>query len=58
MDAGTTSAPATAAANATAEGVNQDSNTDAEVNEEALVKQVSIHGNVKGGESIHFFYYY
>ncbi len=49
MDTGTTSAPATV------EGANQDSNTDAEVNEEALVKQVSIHGDVKGGESIHFF---
>ncbi len=29
--------------------------TDAELNEEALVKQVNIFGDVKGDESIHFF---
>ncbi len=48
MDTGTTSALATVAVNVTAEGTNQDSNSDTEVNEEVLVKQVSIRGGVRG----------
>ncbi len=43
------SSDTTAAASAVVEG------TDAELNEEALVKQVNIFGDVKGDESIHFF---
>ncbi len=56
MDTGAVSAPTAAAANATVEGENRDSNADTEVNEESLVKQVSIHGGVRGGEGTFFYY--
>ncbi len=42
------SAPTAAAAKATAEGTNRDANADTDVNEESLVKQVSIHGGWRG----------